>query len=122
MNQCLTPHQLGDILLYVLILSDMTTHGRKAKIVRVDYNDVLPQLSTKIDDEQNKNTQRQNYLRRNLLALCVVISFFIVIILKQLVWMGGIHAVEHLVPIVLDKLNGRLESHEGEDETDDYFH
>lgn len=100
----------------------MTTHGRKAKIVRVDYNDVLPQLSTKIDDEQDKNTQRRNYLRRNLLALCVVISFFIVIILKQLVWMGGIHAVEHLVPIVLDKLNGRLESHEGEDETDDYFH
>jgi len=81
----------------------MTTHGRKeSKIVRVDYNDVLPQLSTKID-EQNKNSQRQNYLRRNLLALCVVISFFIVIILKQLVWMGSIHAIEHLVPIVLDK-------------------
>ena len=81
----------------------MTTHDRKeSKIVRVDYNDVLPQLSTKID-EQNKNSQRQNYLRRNLLALCVVISFFIVIILKQLVWMGSIHAIEHLVPIVLDK-------------------
>lgn len=103
----------------------MTTHGRKeSKIVRVDYNDVLPQLSTKID-EQNKNSQRQrqNYLRRNLLALCVVISFFIVIILKQLVWMGSIHAIEHLVPIVLDMLNGRLQSHEVEEKhTDDYFH
>jgi uncharacterized membrane protein YdbT with pleckstrin-like domain len=98
----------------------MTTHGRKANVVRFDYNDVLPHLSMKID-EQNKNSQRQNYLRRNLLALCVVISFFIVIILKQLVWMGSIHAIEHLVPIVLDKVNGRLESHEVEEETDDYF-
>lgn len=100
----------------------MTTHGRKAKIIRVDYNDVLlPQLSTKID-EQKKNSPRQNYLRRNLLAICVVISFFVVIILKQLVWMGSIHAIEHFVPIILDKLNGRLESYEVAVEMDDYIH
>jgi uncharacterized membrane protein YdbT with pleckstrin-like domain len=99
----------------------MTTHGQKANAASFDYNDVLPHLSMKID-EQNKNSQRQNYLRRNLLALCVVISFFIVIIVKQLVWMGSIHAIEHIVPIVLDKLNGRLESHEVEEDTDDYFH
>ena len=91
----------------------MTTHGQKANAVSFDYNDVLPQFST---------TKRHNYLRRNLLALCVVISFFVVIILKQLVWMGSIHAIEHVVPIVLDKLNGRLESHEVEEDTDDYFH